>query len=136
VAFLVDTSGSMGTAELDRALAEGRGVLTALGAEMTFLANDASLHVVQRVRDWRKMRALLVGGGGTDLRPAFDAIAKMAPRPEIVVCVTDGLVGDGIPKVQLPGLTTIFVLVGKHRRRPCEWGYHVEVDDEPARTAP
>jgi predicted metal-dependent peptidase len=129
VAFLMDTSGSMGTDECRRGIAEGHGVMDALGADMTFLANDAALHVVKRVRDWRELPKLLVGGGGTDLRPAFAAIDVMFPRPEVVVCVTDGQVGDGIPSASPTGMTVIFVLVGAHRVRPCAWGEHIEVDE-------
>jgi len=128
VAFLMDTSGSMGKDEAMAGLAEGRGVMLALGAEMTFIAVDTRVHGVTKIRDWRKMRELLKGGGGTNLIPAFEALKALHPRPEVIVCVTDGQVGDGIPKLPPPGMKVIFVLVGKCKTKPCAWGHHVEVD--------
>lgn len=129
VVFIGDTSASMGKAEMRSMVSEGHGVLAALGAEMTFLANDAKLHVAKPVRSWQAMTKLLVGGGGTDLRPAFQYVERMKPRPEIIIVFTDGQVGDGIPARPPLGTRVLWVLAGPHRQKPpCSWGQIVEVE--------
>lgn len=127
VSVIVDTSGSMGKDELKAALSESAGILRAIHARVTFIVGDARTQGIKRVREWRDAAKLLKGGGGTDLRPMFADALTEKPRPEIIVCVTDGIVGDGIPREQPPGVRVIFVLVGKYRRNPCSWGEYVEV---------
>lgn len=128
VGVIVDTSGSMGTAEIARAVSEIDGILREVRSDILCVACDAKTHAAKPVKDWRAAASALTGGGGTDMRPAFRAVDEARPRPEIVVCITDGCVGSGIPDAEPVGMKAIFVLVGPHRRRPCQWGEHVEVD--------
>jgi predicted metal-dependent peptidase len=128
IAVVVDTSGSMGDAEVMVALREGKGIMDAAGAKVTFVACDARVHSLKVVRDWKEMAALLKGGGGTDFRPAFEALAKSTPRPDIIVFVTDG--HGTAPAVAPMGVKVIWVLVGQGTRKPATWGDVVEVEVE------
>jgi predicted metal-dependent peptidase len=91
VAMVVDTSGSMGQAQLDAALAEVKGVITAAGVgsqRLTVLACDAAVGATTRVR--RVEDVQLVGGGGTDMRVGITVAAAGRPRPDVIVVFTDG----------------------------------------------
>lgn len=83
VVIIGDTSGSMTAAMLGRVIDIVIGA--ADRAEVIFIAADSTVQSIQRIRRGQMPR--LVGGGGTDFRPAFDAAAKM--RPAVVVIVTD-----------------------------------------------
>lgn len=127
IGVIVDTSGSMGQSELNAALRETKGILTGVGARITFSANDAEVHELKTVTNWQELAKLLKGGGGTDFRPAFDAMEKAKPRPDVVVYITDG---DGpAPDVAPAWCRTIWLLVGAHRRVPCSWGEFIELED-------
>jgi len=126
VAIVADTSGSMSAKDLGIALREAKGVLRAVGAEVTFMTCDAQVHGMTKVASVQQMAKALKGGGGTSFIPAFEALAKMSPRPEIVLTMTDG---DGTMPIQAPaGMNVIWVLIGKHCVRPA-WGEVVEVRD-------
>jgi predicted metal-dependent peptidase len=91
VAAIVDSSGSMGQSELDAALAEVKGVITAAGIgtqRLMVLACDAAVGATSRVR--RVEDVQLVGGGGTDMRVGIAAAEASRPRPDVVVVFTDG----------------------------------------------
>jgi len=91
VAVVVDTSGSMGQAEVDAALAEVRGVIRAAGIgsqQLLVLACDAAVGATSRVR--RVEDVQLVGGGGTDMRVGIAAAEASRPQPDVVVIFTDG----------------------------------------------
>jgi len=126
VAFGVDTSGSMGEAELVRAVSEGEGVIRALGVAVTFLACDCALADPPRqVRTVHELVRLLRGGGGTDFHPVMAAVERL--RPDVFVFVTDGMgpVGDKPPT----GVHVIWVLVGPHATPPCTWGEQIVVKE-------
>lgn len=92
VAVVIDTSGSMGDAELAAALGEVTGVLREVGVRgnrVTVLACDADVHAVSRVTATGQIT--LGGGGGTDMRVGIEAALAAPERPNIVVVLTDGL---------------------------------------------
>jgi len=92
VAVVVDTSGSMGQAELDAALADVKGVIRAAGIGprgLLVLACDAAVGAVTRVR--RVSDVQLVGGGGTDMRVGIAAAEAAKPAADVVVVLTDGM---------------------------------------------
>jgi predicted metal-dependent peptidase len=127
VGVLVDTSGSMGDAELKVGLEETKGIMLAVGAHIDFYACDAELHSAKKVRDIREACKLLKGGGGTDMKPAFEHIVRQARRPEVLVVVTDGQIGD--PGPQLPGIKVIWLVLGSYRNpKPAPWGEVIDVD--------
>lgn len=136
IACVVDTSGSMGVAELDAALAEISGVCETVGAEVLFGACDAALHELKEIRDPREALALLKGGGGTDMAPAMNALSEADPRPEIVIVLTDGYIGDGYPAEE-PLYKTIWVLIGNDQAEGfgCPWGTRIHIPVEAASEA-
>jgi predicted metal-dependent peptidase len=126
--FVCDTSGSMGKEELTAALREGAGAIKATGAPVTFLAADADVHEVKKVTRWEEIIPLMKGGGGTDFTPVFSLAEKpgKVARPEILIFATDG---DGTCPEKAPvGIRVIWLLVGRYKRAPCDWGEQVEVD--------
>lgn len=112
VTVIIDTSGSMSGKELGEAARETNGILKAVGANVTLCTCDAAVTGVTKVRSIQEACEKLVGGGGTDMRPAFAAVVKERPRPDLIVCITDGHVGDGFPREAPPGVKVIIVLVG------------------------
>ncbi|MFE0120552.1 VWA-like domain-containing protein [[Kitasatospora] papulosa] len=92
VAVVIDTSGSMGEAEIAAALGEVTGVLREVGVRgnrVTVLACDADVQAVSRVTATGQIT--LGGGGGTDMRVGIAAALAGPERPSIVVVLTDGL---------------------------------------------
>ena len=110
VAVVVDTSGSMGQAELDAALSEIKGVIRAAGlgtGRLLVLACDAQVGAASRVHRIDDVR--LVGGGGTDMRVGIAAAETSQPRPDVVVVLTDGLT----PWPERPGRARLVIaLIG------------------------
>jgi predicted metal-dependent peptidase len=126
VAIAVDTSGSMGAAELTAALREANGVLSAIGADITYLACDADVHELIKVRDVKEMAKRLTGGGGTDFRPVFEALEKVRPIPEVLIFITDGC--GPAPPAPPPRTRVIWLLVGPYQQAPCSWGTQISID--------
>lgn len=90
VAVIGDTSGSMGTGELQKiVIAELKGICRAIGrGSLTFLDVDAEVHGVQRVQSERQV--VLRGGGGTDMRVGIERACLVRPKPALVIILTDG----------------------------------------------
>jgi len=130
VMVAVDTSGSMSAAELKSAMSETRGILREVGASVTFCACDAEVHTLKRASTWEEAANGLKGGGGTDFRPIFVAAAKVKPRPSVLIFFTDGC--GPAPEAPSPHFTTIFVLLGSGRQKPCTWGKFIEIEDASA----
>lgn len=134
VAIGVDTSGSMGADELETAVTESAGVLKAVGASVDFLACDSQVGASRTVKSVHELRDALIGGGGTDFDPIFDAVDRLPKgRPDILIIITDGCAPA--PTNQPLDLQVIWVLVGPHRQKP--WGdargIFIEVDDDLAK---
>ena len=128
VAVVVDTSGSMGTAEITRAVSEIAGVLQAAGAPVTLYSCDAAVHDTIQVRSVGELRrATLHGGGGTDFAPAIEAALAARPRPEVLVYLTDGY--GSCPAQPPSGCAVIWCLIGAGRPA-MPWGVVVEVEVE------
>ena len=91
----VDTSGSMGQAELDRCFAELRGVLEGVKPRSVMICwCDAMLHKVDEIDDVQDLGGLKPkGGGGTDFRPVFDFVEKEGLEPDAMIYLTDGYGG-------------------------------------------
>lgn len=99
IAVLVDTSGSMGAGRLREALAEIGGICTDLGIAVRVLVVDADVHDDLRVDDAIELVDRLVGGGGSDLGPAFERLA-LSGFTGLVVAITDG--ATAVPEA-MPG---------------------------------
>lgn len=125
----LDTSGSMGEAELAEAMSETQGILKAVGARARFGACDAEVHSLKHVRTVKEAVALVKGGGGTSFIPIFREIEKARPRPNIAIVFTDG---QGPAPAEPPkGTAVIWCLIGPYQQRPCSWGEFIEIKPEP-----
>ncbi|MBG0828742.1 hypothetical protein HS041_13290 [Planomonospora sp. ID67723] len=119
VAVVVDTSGSMGEAELAAALGEIGGVLREVGLRgnrVTVLACDADVHAVSRVTSAEQIA--LAGGGGTDMRVGIRAALAARDRPDVVIVLTDGYTpwpGEN------PSCRLIAALIGEDPPAPPGW---------------
>jgi predicted metal-dependent peptidase len=133
VALVLDTSGSMGHEDVKAGLTEAAGVLKAVGADIQFCACDAAVHELKKVRSAGQLQKLVKGGGGTSFVPAFEALAKLKERPEVVVFATDG--GGDAPATPPKGMHVIWLLIGGHKQHPWfrdgaeEWGTFIEIND-------
>jgi predicted metal-dependent peptidase len=122
----VDTSGSMGSAQMSEMLNEVGGLLKHVPGKVTFGVCDAKVHAVAQVRTVEECRKLLKGGGGTDFRPLFDTAAKLTPRPDTVVVLTDGIAT--IPPEQPKGMNVVWVLLGSYHAKTMPWGKVIDTD--------
>ena len=115
VSILVDTSGSMGIADLEKLLPEAQECLrVSAGSSGKVCVCDTRVHSLKTVSHVRDIQ--LSGRGGTDLRVGFEAISNLRPRPDILVVFTDG--GTLWPKEALRGTRTIVALCGRWKERP------------------
>jgi len=125
VAFIADTSGSM-LDELERILSEAYGLLQAMGgAKISFIACDAKVHSAIRTSSIEELMAAFKGGGGTDFRPAFEAVEQLQPYPDLIIFATDG---DGDYPKEPPKADVIWLLVGGGEIK-VDWGEVIEVND-------
>lgn len=126
VMILIDTSGSMSDDELSVAVTETVGVMKTIDADVTLCVFDARVHCLDKVRTAKEVQERMRGRGGTDLVPAFKAAEEARPRPDIVICMTDG--GGPAPRKPPTGVNVVWVLVGQHRMKPwCEDSYEEKV---------
>lgn len=112
VSIIIDTSYSVDDNLLARALGEVDGALMALGvpgSQMTIYSVDAAVHAVEKVR--RARDAKLVGAGGTDMRLGFRGVEDERPRPDVVICFTDG--DTPWPSGPPPGSAVIAAILGR-----------------------
>lgn len=109
VDLIIDTSGSMGAADLAAALSETRAVLRRTGATVRVLCCDAAASAPRPVRSISDVT--LTGGGGTDLRVGIDAALAARPAANVIVAFTDG--GTPWPERRLP-VPLIVALIGTH----------------------
>jgi predicted metal-dependent peptidase len=133
VGVLVDTSGSMSADALAAALAEIRGVIDAVGAQVTVAVCDAAMHGIKEVRTVEDAAKLLKGGGGTDMSPGQRAFAERKPIVDVLIILTDGYIGDGYLKTE-PPYRTIWCVLGS-TEMPCPYGERVFIDEDGVREA-
>jgi len=131
VAVVVDTSGSMSTDALSTALSEVKGVLDAVGADITFVVCDAKVHGIRPVKNIEEAAKMLTGGGGTAMAPALTAVAKLRPMPEVCIVITDGY----IDRPATPPFGTIWCIVGGNPDFTPDFGEVVHVEEEEERRA-
>lgn len=129
IALVIDTSGSM-TYELKTVCSEAQGILSAMGgASLTVVACDAEVHELREVLSVEEVQASLKGGGGTDFRPAFDALKQLPKhrRPDVVVFGTDGY--GSYPDEEPPWKHVWLCCSGSIA---ADWGTVVEAEPEQA----
>ena len=88
IAVVVDTSGSMGQHELDRALTEINAIIATVvpGESVRVLSVDTDVHTDQRIHNSNQIR--LEGAGGTNMGTGIAAAAET--KPDAIVVITDG----------------------------------------------
>jgi predicted metal-dependent peptidase len=91
----VDTSGSIGSDEVDMFMAEMSGILDDVRPKrIVIMWCDAKVHRVDEVEDAGDLNVVRAkgapGGGGTAFEPVFDEIDKMGLTPDALVYLTDG----------------------------------------------
>ncbi len=92
----VDTSGSVGSKELDMFMAEVSGILEEIKPKrLVIIWCDAAVNRVDECEDTGDLNTIrrkgAPGGGGTSFIPVFDKIASEGLEPEALVYLTDGL---------------------------------------------
>ncbi|GAB6875634.1 vWA domain-containing protein [Thermaerobacter litoralis] len=89
ITVVIDTSGSMGEADLGVAMAAVRDLLqvAAQGGAITVIPCDAAAGPAQRVFSAKSIR--LVGGGGTNMGEGLARAVET--QPDVIVVMTDGL---------------------------------------------
>jgi predicted metal-dependent peptidase len=138
VGVVVDTSGSIGEAELKRMLGEITGIVKAVGVEsgLTVVPCDATAYPAQRVRSRGDISELnLEGGGGTDMGAGIAAFEQMKNRPDVVVILTDGF--TDWPAATPKGFEKIIVAltVGETVPGVPSWAQTVVLDEQLAAVA-
>lgn len=125
VAFIRDTSGSMGAKNLNDANNEAIAVMKQLGLdEVWFIDADTKIHTCKRMRLKDIPKAKAMGRGGTDFREPLKKAGKLRPKPDVVIYLTDG---DGFaPTRKPPGFEVVWCIVpGAYARHPATWGHTV-----------
>lgn len=126
IAIVVDTSGSMGTELLQRALAEVAAVLRIFQYPVTIIPCDTQAYepvaLVAAAEAFKISR--LAGGGGTDMRAGIEAAQQLTPRPDSILVLTDGFTPYPSHRYDLPVIFGIFDLDDNVRRKPPNppWG--------------
>jgi predicted metal-dependent peptidase len=119
IAFAIDTSGSMGQAEVSQAHAEIDSIRKQFGCPVYIMSCDADVHSGEWVDPYSPL-PMPIGGGGTDFRPVFEHIEKNRVPVDVVVYLTDGYGNFGGD----PGIETIWVMT-THEVPP--WGNHIQI---------
>ena len=88
IAVVVDTSGSMGDHELDRALTEISAIIASVvpGDSVRVLSVDTEVHTDQHIHNADRID--LFGAGGTDMATGITTAAQASP--DAIVVITDG----------------------------------------------
>jgi predicted metal-dependent peptidase len=126
VAVAIDTSGSMGDTEVNRAISEIGAILKRTRADVRVMSADAQICKSGMVSNVRQIRDLIGGGGGTDFRPVFDWLQGEGRGTGMLVYVTDGW--GSFPKTAPRDTHVVWVMVGGRTNTP-PWGTVVEVTE-------
>jgi len=128
VAVIVDTSGSVSEAALQRAWSEVHGCLRTLGVRRDLLTVFAADVAARRLAGPPRRQMALLGGGGTNMATAIETALQSPARPDLVVVITDGLTPWPARK---PSRPVIVALLPSTLRRPPtpSWARTVEVDE-------
>ena len=88
ITVIVDTSGSMGEHDLDRALTEINAIIATVvpGDHVRVLSVDTDVHSDQQIHNSNQIR--LEGAGGTNMTTGIHAAAET--KPDAIVVITDG----------------------------------------------
>lgn len=91
IAIVLDTSGSMLKDDIIAAISEIVGISRQVGvrgANLKLIQVETEVCRIESISNVRNIQ--IVGGGGTDLRAGFSALAEVRPKPDLLVVLTDG----------------------------------------------
>jgi len=122
----LDTSGSIGAADLAQFVGELNAIKGALPVRITLLACDALLapDAPWVYEPWQELRLprQFEGGGGTAFAPVFDWIEREGLYPDALVYFTDG---DGEFPALPPHYAVLWLIKGK---APVPWGRRIQLN--------
>jgi len=129
IAFIIDSSGSMGSKELSDAKRVVADVMMQTGIQKVWYMEadtkqqrDLTQLSIHELRD-----IPILGRGGTDFRPAIKYINEFRPRMHIVIYVTDG---DGAAPANAPDrMKFIWCIVPSSKTVPAPWGETILLSD-------
>ena len=133
IAFIRDSSGSMGAPQLTSACREAYSIMQALGIDDVWFA-DADTQIAM---PWKRVgpaffRSLTdaYGRGGTSFIEPLQSAQRLQPSPDLLVYFTDG---DGTaPDHPPPGMGVVWAVVpGHYNKAPAKWGKTVLITDDP-----
>jgi predicted metal-dependent peptidase len=132
VAFILDTSASMGTEQIIEALSESIGIMMALSIDAVWFVQADTRVTTQpkrvRLREL-KGRVKIHGRGGTNFDHALRTVEKLRPKPDLCIYFTDG---DGHVSYKPKGMEVVWCVVRNHwnQKPPCDWGHTVIIAQE------
>lgn len=108
MAFAVDTSGSMGEAEMGQAIAEIDEIRKQFNCKLYLIECDADVHEGRWIESHEPCPRKFKGGGGTDFTPVFRHIEEKDVHIDVLVYLTDGYgsFGDEEPPFDVIWLMT------------------------------
>lgn len=136
VVIAVDTSGSIGEAELSHFLGHINTILERCRPEMIYVIPcDAQVHGVVEVTlddlpitvEMAKKKGMAKGGGGTSFKPPFKKVAKMGIEPDVFIYLTD-MYGD-FPE-RAPDYPTIWLSISDVDKAPFGHVIKYRMDEE------
>lgn len=129
VLTVFDTSGSVSDDDLLSMVGHTMGILDCLGGmACTFMACDAEVHAVAEVKTPQDIFKHMKGRGGTDFRPAFEAVKKLREQPDVLIFMTD-MYGPA-PETAPRGYKTIWLVTPGGAKPP--WGDSIYMSPEDA----
>jgi predicted metal-dependent peptidase len=129
VTVIWDSSGSM-VGLVDILFAELSAIVDNLGCRTRLIVCDTEVHAdIPSLCGAEDAIKSIIGGGGSDLRPAFAKIRKDSP-PTVVVVFTDGYV-DVPMSPPAAALAVLWVIVGEGAP-PATWGEVLHLPAHPA----
>lgn len=97
IAFIVDTSGSIGQKQLDVFSGEINGIDSITKSSKVVIYCDTKVAHVENFDEFDDLELKPHGGGGTDFRPPFKYIDNHGLEPKMIIYFTDGYC-DSFPK--------------------------------------
>jgi predicted metal-dependent peptidase len=126
-AFYIDTSGSMSQDEIQAGLSEVKGAVRANASMMWVTFLDAKVYDSVKISTASQIKLLKPkGGGGTDMRLAFEHYKTLNPRPNLIIVFTDGY--TPWPE-EAPGIKTIIIVKGNGEDGP-DWAETIRISDD------
>ena len=126
IVVVLDTSGSIGTAEMDEFLSEIDAIKGQVNARITLHACDHELAAngPWEFETWETFTLPedITGGGGTRFTPVFDWLDREGRRPDLLVYFTDA---EGEFPAREPAFPVIWLVKGKAR---VPWGQRIQLN--------